>query len=180
MKKLLIIASVVAVTCAAHAASFTWGFKSDSIQDPTGEYMDGGYAYLVLGATLSGTTVNMKDATILASGGMNADYTYGALSAPISSDALSSTAAGQSYLLVLTTASSAQELNGDILSIVYAGTSAQGVDPMSGDTWAQFENGTAFTSTAWKSNSFTAVPEPTSGLLMLLGMAGLALKRKRA
>ena len=25
-----------------------------------------------------------------------------------------------------------------------------------------------------------AVPEPTSGLLMLLGMAGLALKRKRA
>lgn len=31
--------------------------------------------------------------------------------------------------------------------------------------------------TAWKT---TAVPEPTSGLLLLLGMAGLALKRKRA
>ena len=29
-------------------------------------------------------------------------------------------------------------------------------------------------------SSWTAVPEPTSGLLMLLGMAGLALKRKRA
>ena len=28
--------------------------------------------------------------------------------------------------------------------------------------------------------AWTAVPEPTSGLLMLLGMAGLALKRKRA
>ena len=27
---------------------------------------------------------------------------------------------------------------------------------------------------------FSAVPEPTSGLLLLLGMAGLALKRKRA
>ena len=27
---------------------------------------------------------------------------------------------------------------------------------------------------------FTAVPEPTSGLLLLLGVAGLALKRKRA
>ena len=26
----------------------------------------------------------------------------------------------------------------------------------------------------------TAVPEPTSGLLMLLGMAGLALRRRRA
>jgi len=32
--------------------------------------------------------------------------------------------------------------------------------------------------TAWK--SFSSVPEPTSGLLLLIGMAGLALKRKRA
>ena len=32
-------------------------------------------------------------------------------------------------------------------------------------------------STPWAS---TAVPEPTSGLLMLLGMAGLALRRRRA
>ncbi len=32
---------------------------------------------------------------------------------------------------------------------------------------------------AWVVNSFSAVPEPTSGLLMLLGLAGLALKRKR-
>ena len=30
------------------------------------------------------------------------------------------------------------------------------------------------------SGTFTAVPEPTSGLLMLLGVAGLALRRRRA
>lgn len=30
------------------------------------------------------------------------------------------------------------------------------------------------------SGTFTAVPEPTSGLLMLLGMAGFALRRRRA
>ena len=35
--------------------------------------------------------------------------------------------------------------------------------------------GTSTTATSW-----TAVPEPTSGLLMLLGVAGLALKRRRA
>lgn len=29
-------------------------------------------------------------------------------------------------------------------------------------------------------NNFSVAPEPTSGLLMLLGMAGLALRRKRA
>ncbi len=30
------------------------------------------------------------------------------------------------------------------------------------------------------SQGYTAVPEPTSGLLLILGMAGLALRRKRA
>lgn len=39
----------------------------------------------------------------------------------------------------------------------------------------QLANATALTS-----SSFTAIPEPTSGLLMLLGMAGIALRRKRA
>lgn len=35
--------------------------------------------------------------------------------------------------------------------------------------------------TAWAPTSFTtaAIPEPTSGLLMLVGLAGLALRRKR-
>ena len=32
----------------------------------------------------------------------------------------------------------------------------------------------------WYGAASAPVPEPTSGLLMLLGMAGLALKRKRA
>ena len=35
-------------------------------------------------------------------------------------------------------------------------------------------------STAISNATWSAVPEPTSGLLMLLGMAGLALRRKRA
>ena len=42
-------------------------------------------------------------------------------------------------------------------------------------TFGTNQFGTGAELTGW-----TAVPEPTSGLLMLLGMAGLALKRKRA
>ncbi len=34
--------------------------------------------------------------------------------------------------------------------------------------------------TPWMGGSYHAVPEPTSGLLLLLGVAGLALRRKRA
>ena len=37
----------------------------------------------------------------------------------------------------------------------------------------------SFTSAQGGAKAFGAVPEPTSGLLMLLGLAGLALKRKR-
>ena len=40
-----------------------------------------------------------------------------------------------------------------------------------------FGAATGTTATAW---STAAVPEPTSGLLLLIGMAGLALRRKRA
>ena len=46
-----------------------------------------------------------------------------------------------------------------------------------------FTTGGNFASTGAKINytsGWTAAPEPTSGLLLLLGMAGLALKRKRS
>ena len=46
-----------------------------------------------------------------------------------------------------------------------------------------FTNGSKFASATPKINyegGWAAAPEPTSGLLLLLGMAGLALKRKRA
>ena len=39
-----------------------------------------------------------------------------------------------------------------------------------------FAESTGFTSGGW----YAAVPEPTSGLLMLVGLAGLALRRRRA
>ena len=43
-----------------------------------------------------------------------------------------------------------------------------------------FDSVTAANMLAGSRGSFGAIPEPTSGLLVLLGMAGLALKRKRA
>lgn len=46
-----------------------------------------------------------------------------------------------------------------------------------GDTAVAFGNQATATRNA---SNWAAVPEPTSGLLMLLGLAGLALKRKRA
>ena len=67
----------------------------------------------------------------------------------------------------------------------YLGT-ASGVngdpDPTPGSTgyvgYTFLDDATTLSADSWSKTA--AVPEPTSGLLLLLGMAGLALKRKRA
>ena len=45
---------------------------------------------------------------------------------------------------------------------------------------AVFGSHTSMTAAAASAATWTAVPEPTSGLLLVLGVAGLALRRKRA
>lgn len=59
----------------------------------------------------------------------------------------------------------------------YAIPAANVFEPPSTGTIANIKLSTQGTA---GSGTFTAVPEPTSGLLMLLGMAGLALRRRRA
>ena len=57
-------------------------------------------------------------------------------------------------------------------------------DPSSGSTYAASGMGATdamYTGMGFvMAGTWSAVPEPTSGLLLLLGVAGLALKRKRA
>ena len=60
-------------------------------------------------------------------------------------------------------------------------TPAKGLVTMSGDFTASMAFGSQSTNSKNAANwSAVAAPEPTSGILLLLGMAGLALKRKRA
>ena len=183
MKKLIIAVSVIAFACVTNAASFIWGFSSDSIEDSTGAYIDGGTAFLYLGTvTASDTGFNTGSAVLLASDGQNSDYYFGNMntSAFSSSDALTSTDAGQAYTLILLEEAGVTTLDGYEGNYIIAnGTSTQGVIPgtQSNTYYAKFEDATAYGASAWQP---MAAPEPTSGLLMLLGLAGLALKRKHA
>ena len=57
-------------------------------------------------------------------------------------------------------------------------TSGSNTDLTIGDNWGG--SGEFIGKGGFSSVAFTAVPEPTSGLLMLVGLAGLALRRRRA
>ena len=189
----MILASAIVTACVVNAASFTWGFASDAIEDSTGNYISGGTALLYLGTvTASGSAFDTSSAALLATAGQSADYNYGNFDNAnlSSSDALASTAAGQTYTLILleqTGVTSLADYNGNY--IIATGSSTQGSIPgVSGTTYyAQFENDTVYGASDWQTmtaggggGGSGGVPEPTSGLLLLLGVAGLALRRKQA
>ena len=197
MKKLMIVVSAVMMACAVNAANYLWGFNSGDTVAPDGQYFgEGSYAdataLLYLGTVTAGTDgwTGLDSATLLASGTMNGDpfYNWGNHDADnmSSSDAVT-TASGQAYTLVLVDAAGVTDLasyDGKYVSVT--GTSNINAIPGAGETtyYASFESPAVFGASDWAdvpSGGGTGdVPEPTSGLLLLLGVAGLALKRKNA
>ena len=186
MKKIMILASAIAMACSLQAASFTWGFLSDSIIAPGGEadvdFLEGGTAFLYLGTvTASDSAFDFGSAKLLATAGQDAEnFNFGVFDSAnaASSDLFTSTTAGQAYTLILVNKEidSLVGYEGDY--ILAKGNSSEGTDPMSGNKWGVMVDTTAYQGNQW--SNMAAVPEPTSGLLLLLGMAGLALRRKQA
>lgn len=160
MKKLLILAAVLVAGVAANAASFKW--SAANIYDHTGSAKWTGdvtlYAYL--SSADSSTAIAVSTVTASSAGAVAATT--------FSNDSL---AGGSNYNFFFVVE------DGD-----YTFTSSEKQNVAAYATQTQtvaFGNMTSATQNA--SNWTTAaVPEPTGGLLMLLGMAGLALRRKRA
>lgn len=174
MKKLMIAAAIVCAAAFAHAANFNWGFNNDQIFGPEG-YVDGdgylldGNAYLYIADTLIAGPANI-----------DANYPYGSFdySAVDTTGKVQTLGrgeidfVGQAYKLVL------QTLDGKY-EVVVTGTSENGIVP-AGAGEPVFNYETFISSAQINAGDWQSVPEPTSGLLLLLGVAGLALKRKRA
>lgn len=189
MKKIMIAVVAVALAAGVQAASYNWsnpyglnayGQAGDSAA------LYSGTAYLMNSATVSRETFI---ATVLGAGSgyasVFADQVVGAFysadinaGATFTSDAYAAETSQSFYVVVIDATKSG----------VYVSELVDATIFVLGDTGLIFEHTAAYDGTLFDQSQtsfagagwYTAAPEPTSGLLLLLGVAGLALKRKCA
>ena len=184
MKKLMILAAAVVATVAANAAAITWGSGTVTLADSSKAGKDAvtGYLFLIDATTYSTLAANTTGTAM-------SDAVYAAYGSSLGSAAANkaTTAKGIANITDPTTYANGDTAYAAILYIdgdnyignVATYTLTSDLNATVGDLANILGGnvGSSTTATAW---STAAVPEPTSGLLLLLGMAGLALKRKRA
>jgi len=191
MKKLVIAACAIAMSVVASAASVEWGtgtiyaagaggkgYSSDAIAAGTGAYLVQLYVsdtYVSpthsLGTLVSFTAGDSSN--VIEDGG----YTSGSATGLADGD---KTWYGK---VIVTEVATGSTLSSEIFAFEVSATKGYG-SPYIGDGGMSISlaNGGELDSTygAWSTSGWVAAPEPTSGLLLLIGMAGLALRRRRA
>ena len=186
MKKIMIACAAVVVAAVAQAASIDWSVSQNWTLADGDKAALGSTVYLIdaayadslaaaIGAdgTIAAGTQGLLGSATTSNGRGKVDLTtttHDGLTAGKSYDfavlIVDKTDANQMYYAISQASSQNAYTVGkdEALSISFTATTINGTDAIS------YANGTA-----WQ-----AVPEPTSGLLMLVGLAGLALRRRRA
>ena len=165
MKKLMIAAAIVCAAAFAHAAAVDWTYNG-YFEDVNGELAEGTVELLFNDASLG--VFDMVDGEV--SQVVSIDDGGGTIKAIANIANFADGAGTIEYTYSYTSLPFAGDPN--------VGASLSKLNGTFGDQLTNFGNLDLSLSAA--DNGFASVPEPTSGLLLLLGMAGLALKRKRA
>lgn len=185
MKKLAVTAVAFAVAISANAATIKWGTDFEVGDGTEDGFTSATVAYLVNSSVLSQTAI--YDAVM---GGMTlADAVSGKT---VSSASMSGGAVALTTVDGLSSGSMTayMVLFDSDLNAIYFSEQLTKTVPDTGSAKYGFSNDSSIKAIAANMSAFStskggwvgtaAVPEPTSGLLMLLGMAGLALRRRRA
>ena len=173
MKKLIIAAAIVCAATISQAAAVGWTCLG------TSAFSGGDYDIFVIGK--NGVTSVDQIKTIVAASGLEAASAYAFDTGSVGSTASkTSSASGKSITYSgsgVDTYSAfifVQDAKGENASFTSTASITMDNDS-TGKTWGFANQATTLTA-----NKFAVAPEPTSGLLLLLGVAGLALKRRRA
>jgi hypothetical protein len=169
MKKIIMAAAIVCAAVCAQASTVLWGLSS-AVDSTT---FASGTAYLIQTASLAKPSLAddaAAQAWFTANGATLADkamltgaVTDGAISG---SEVVESPVARKQYYLVI--------VNEDKTAMAIS-TTTKAINIQAGTM-----NATAKWDGASQMTSYALVPEPTSGLLMLVGLGALALRRRRA
>ena len=184
MKKLMIAAAIVCAAVMSQAAALAW---SSVAVDKEGNEFTGGQAYLIMVTDAAnfavGNDLKITGGDIVSSVGIVESMAGGDWSTE-------SLTGGETYnfaVLLTTAGTRSKDVGGNFVmpTTGYYGVDKNGdnASPFYQVEWDASTGG--FIEPNWDgdyavSMSTAVAPEPTSGLLLLLGVAGLALKRRRA
>lgn len=181
MKKLMVMLAAVTASVVAQAASINWSVAGKTFAPSSADPATNGRAayYLVYAFEAS----NYDSVTSLLSSGKVNDAvaladSFGRTTKTGATGGSITGLTGSTYemfLVAFDTYTAADAALSTAKNYIVS-------DKISGTTFGETDMATSidYTSANFGSGSWTAVPEPTSGLLMLLGVAGLALRRRRA
>ena len=179
MKKIMIVAVAIAMAAMAQAAQVTWSATAIAGTGSTSYY-----AAFVDVTGMSDVTADSVALALMAGtfeGSLIYDgaATYNASKDQVAVAFAKKTAYGDyaneqtvSYMTIVFDAANAADAQNYLVT--------SGETPVTGQFSAAGLLAVAQGSQAGKTWTAVAVPEPTSGLLMLVGLAGLALRRRRA
>ena len=186
MKKIMIMLAAVALASVSQAATFSWKTYTGQVvyQAGTSTKLGSATAYLFDADVVSQTALltglfaegeNKKSITDFTSLSSAKTGSGGTISATTFEGGVVGETLNTYFAIVdgdnvfISTTASAEALDTGTGALTFKGISTPSKAVA-----------TEFSGTANGAGWYTAVPEPTSGLLMLVGLAGLALRRRRA